>query len=192
MYSTNADHSHTVVSKKDINMNKIFTCAFVPSNINTVFVRVSPVCLTNSLFVSNKHTNRPGKSGTSRYTRLLVSASTQIPPVLLTDDKLEGYCVFQPPVLPTRPAAIHYKASNCCVLVYSDTPSVDHQPHVSSQKGPCRFYRLAELDLEAEAVAGFTLGWLAGAGAVPFGTLWVGWGEKENRSQGPITLWAFF
>ena len=45
-------------------------------------------------------------------------------------------------------------------------------------------FTLAELDLEAEAVEGFTFGQLAGAGAVPFGTLWVGWGEKENRSQG--------
>ena len=49
---------------------------------------------------------------------------------------------------------------------------------------------LAELDLEAEAVAGFALGRLACAGAVPLGTLWVGWGEKEDRSRGAFTVWA--
>ena len=147
----------------DIHVNiwrNIFTCAFVASKHNTVCVKVSPV-VSESLFFSNKCTNRAGKSGTSRY-----------PPA---------------PVVPTKAwCRVSQRIQPLCAR----TPSIISTTCPSAQRGPFRCLTLAELDLEAEAVAGFALGRLACAGAVPFGTLWVGWGEKEDRSRGAFTAWA--
>ena len=125
----------------------IYMC-LCASNNNTVFVKVSPVCLKNSLFVSNKHTNGPGKSITSTYTGLLVWAFTQIPPCYWLMTSWRDTASY-------RPAAVHYTGSS--------TPHVHRQPTGSAyrvslqgqptgshlqgptyrvpQKGPCRCSR---------------------------------------------------